>query len=202
MSRPTHVHEDCLGLERLVFFSDTVFAIAITLLSIDIRLPEQHGVVTDQGLFVVLVGMWPSYLDYAIILLVIGIFWKAHVYKFRHIKRYDATIILLNLLFLLVIAIIPFPTRVLGEFGNRTSAICYAVTMFVASILSALVWCHASSRNRLIDPGLNPLQRRRFLVNPLAMAAVFLLSIALAFADVHLARLSWLLLIPAALYNR
>lgn len=202
MPRPKCAHEDCLGLERLFFFSDAVFAIAITLLSIDIRLPEQHGLLTNQGLFLVLIAVWPKYADYAISFLVIGLFWKAHVYKFRLIKSYDATLILLNLLFLMVIAFIPFPTRVLGEFGNRVSAICYALTMFAASILSALVWWYASSKNRLIDPGLNPLQRRRCMVNPLTIAAIFLLSIALAFVNVHLARLSWLLLIPAALQNR
>jgi len=194
-----------LGLERIVFFSDAVFAIAITLLSLDIKLPSEQGsltklVMTNHDLFVELTGIWVKYVDYVISFLVIGLFWKAHLAKFRLIKRYDSTLILLNLLFLMVIAFIPFPTRILAEFGKQIATICYALTMVAASILSALLWWYASSGNRLIDAGLNPLQRRRRLLSPLTMAIVFLVSIALAFVNDDLARLSWLFLIPAALY--
>ncbi|HEX3987905.1 MAG TPA: TMEM175 family protein, partial [Verrucomicrobiae bacterium] len=186
----------------LVYFSDAVFAIAITLLSLDIRLPTEHDGLTNHELFEGLIAIWPKYLGYIISFLVIGLFWKGHLGKFRLIKRYDNTLILLNLLFLMVIAFTPFSTRLLAEFGNRIATICYALTMVMASIFSALLWWYASGKNRMVDAGLNPQERRHRLLSPLAMAAVFLFSIVLAFINDDLARLSWLFLIPAAIYIR
>ena len=187
-------------MERLVFFSDAVFAIAITLLSIEIESPSKHGALNNSELFSGLIKLWPNYIAYVISFLVVGLFWKGHHAKFRIIIRYDNKLILINLLFLLVIAFTPFPTRILAENRNQVATICYAMTMVVASVLSGLVWWYASGENRLVDPGLNPQERRRRLSSPITMAAIFLLSIALAFINDDLARASWLLLIPAAVY--
>ena len=132
-----------LGLERLVFFSDAVYAIAITLLVIDLRLPPGSGELDNTGLTKALFLMLPQFFSYILSFLVIGSFWNNHHFKFRYIRRYDRRLITLNLLLLMTIAFIPFPTAVLGESGNATATILYACAIIMPSLLSALEWRYA-----------------------------------------------------------
>lgn len=75
--------QDRLGLERLIFFSDAVFAIAITLLALEIRLPASQGTLTNDQLLQDLLALWPKYFSYVLSFLVIGGFWMGHHQKFR-----------------------------------------------------------------------------------------------------------------------
>jgi uncharacterized membrane protein len=194
-TRSPHIVEDKTGLERLIFFSDAVFAIAITLLSLEIRLPTTQASLTDTELTNLLLQTFPKFLAYIISFLVIGLFWIGHHRKFRFIKKYDGNLLLLNLFLLMTIAFIPFPTSLLSEYGDRTATIFYALVMILASLLSAAVWWYASHKNRLIDPNLDQRQRRREAIGPLLGAGVFLLSIGLAFINENLARLAWMLVV-------
>jgi uncharacterized membrane protein len=189
-----------LGLERLLFFSDAVFAIAITLLVLEIRLPSPDGTITDSQFFPVLIGMWHKFLAYLMSFLVIGVFWIGHHRKFRFIKRYDSTLLFLNLLMLMGIAFLPFPSSMISEYPYRTATIFYALTLMLTSVFSIAIWWYASRNNRLIDSDLDAKQRRRQFINPIATSIVFLLSIGVAFLDVALARLFWLLIFPVSIY--
>jgi uncharacterized membrane protein len=188
--------DDHVGLERLIFFSDAVFAIAITLLALDIRLPAGVGALSNAQLLDQLLGSWRKYLAFVISFLAIGTFWVAHHRRFRFIKRYDRGLLMLNLLFLMVIAFVPFPTSVISESGNRTATIFYALTMTLAGLMLTAIWWYASRRNRLTDTQLDAPQRRRQWVGLLLTVALFVLSIGLAFLNEDLARLSWLLVVP------
>ena len=189
---------DHFGLERLVFFSDAVFAIAITLLALEIHLPSAAELSNDQ-LAQQLISIWPKYLSYIISFLVIGLFWMAHHRKFQLIKRYDNRLMTLNLLLLMSVAFIPFPTSVISEYGNRSATIFYALAILVTNALSILLWLYASRNHRLTggEPPLSQVNhetRRAIFVS-----GVFILSIGLAFIDDNLAKLSWMLVIPANL---
>jgi len=186
--------KDRLGLERLVFFSNAVFAIAITLLALEIRLPSLEGTLTNDQLLQALLAIWPKYFSYALSFLVIGAFWMGHHRKFRFILRYDTNLVLLNILLLMGIAFIPFPTAVLGENGNRTATIFYALIMAIAGLLNVAVWVYASHHNRLIEPNFTLQQRRRETLRTLVVPGVFLLSIGLAFINPVIAIYSWLLI--------
>lgn len=188
-----------LGLERLIFFSDAVFAIAITLLVLDIRLPAGAGEYNDKDLFQSLVGLWHQYLAYIISFLVIGNYWITHHRKFILIKRYDTMLLFLNLLLLMMIAFIPFPTTVLSENGNRTATIFYALVMSLAGLIVAAIWWHASRKNHLIDPHLDRQRRWRETAVPLATVAVFLLSVIIAFFDETVAKIFWILIVPVTI---
>lgn len=192
-ANPGH-ENDALALERLIFFSDAVFAIAITLLALEIRLPANGADLSNAALARALVELWPRYLAYAISFLVIGFFWASHHRKFRLIRRFDHGLLLLNLLLLMVIAFTPFPAAVISENGNRTATIFYALVMILAGLFSAAVWAYAEYGGRLIDPRASgSRRRRRELWTPLAMAGIFLLSIGLAFINEDLAKTSWVL---------
>ncbi|MCB0013720.1 MAG: DUF1211 domain-containing protein [Anaerolineales bacterium] len=196
------LHSDEKGLERIVLFSDAVFAIAITLLALEIRLPVEASRLTDQQLLTDLVAIWPQYLSFGISFLVIGSFWIAHHRRFSLITRYDNRLLLLNLLVLMAIAFIPFPTSVISENGNRTATIFYALTITVTGLLSALLWWYAAWENRLVDKNVDKTIARRNLISILTTPAVFLLSIGLTFINPDLGKVSWILTAPAALMLR
>jgi uncharacterized membrane protein len=191
-----------LGLERLIFFSDAVFAIAITLLALDIRLPSGGEAPSNAQLLAQLLGLWHKYLAYMISFLAIGSFWMAHHRRFRYIKRYDRGLLILNLLFLMVIAFVPFPTSVISESGNRTATVFYALTMTLAGLMLTAIWWYATRHNRLTDPHLDAQQRRRQLMALFLTVALFVLSIGLAFLNENLARLSWLLVVPISRFGQ
>ena len=146
--------EKNFGLERLVFFSDAVFAIAITLLALDIRIPNMEEIHGDAELRRALLSLWPQYFAYMLSFLVIGASWANHHRRFGMIRRYDRTLIFLNLLLLMAIAFVPFPTSVLAEFGNQTAVTLYALTMAAAALMSGLGWWYAIYHNRLVDASL------------------------------------------------
>jgi uncharacterized membrane protein len=196
------IGQDQLGLERLIFFSDAVFAIAITLLALDIRLPASEGAPTNAQLLAQLLGVWHKYLAFGISFLAIGSFWLGHHRRFRFIKRYDRGLLVLNLLFLMVIAFVPFPTSVLSESGNRTATIFYALTMTLAGLMLTAIWWHASRHNRLTDPRLDAQQRRRQFVALFLTVALFVVSIGLAFLNADLSKFLWLLVVPISRYGQ
>jgi uncharacterized membrane protein len=165
-----------LKTDRTEFFSDAVFAIAITLLILEIRVP-------DQGpLGSALLALWPSYVAYVISFLVIGTIWINHHLMFEKIAHADSSLMALNLLMLMAVAFLPFPTAVLAEAfhkgeGENIAAAFYGGTLTIAGLFVNLTWHHAA-RNRLLDPNLTDQQirqiGRRYLLGPLtyALAAV------------------------------
>lgn len=196
------IQHDEIGLERLVFFSDAVFAIAITLLALEIRLPTGAGEASNSELLSQLVNLMPKYLSYCISFFVIGTFWISHHRKFRYINRYDMRLLWLNLLLMMLVAFIPFPTSVLSESGNRTATIFYALTMVLVGVVSALVWWYAVHRNRLVSSDFTNADRRRGFVSSLIAPLIFLISIGIAFIDVNLAKYFWLLIAPSWIFVR
>lgn len=193
-------HQMNIGLERLIFFSDAVFAIAITLLVLEIRLPAPSESVSEAELLSKLVGLWQSYMAYVLSFLVIGTFWIGHHRKFHFIKRSDPMLIRLNLLFLMIVAFVPFPSAIISEFSGRTATIFYAIIMLLASLCMAALWWHASRNNHLVDHNLSKDERRRQLNAPLITAGIFLASIGIAYVNPNISKIVWLLSLAASLY--
>jgi len=192
--------QEHLGLERLIFFSDAVFAIAITLLALEIRLPVGQEIRTDGELLAALTGIWPRYLSYGVSFLVIGMYWMAHHRMFRTVARYDRHLLFLNLLLLLCIAFVPFPTAILGEYTGSAATIFYALTIVVTGLISALLWWYASGSDRhLLVAPLVAAELRTSRLRTLAPPAVFLLSVGIAFWNDDAAKLSWIALAPLLL---
>jgi uncharacterized membrane protein len=189
--------DDEVGLERLVFFSDAVFATAITLLALEIRLPEGIAHANNTDLLNSLFSIWPKYLGFIISFLSIGNFWIIHHRQYRFIKRYDTRLMFINLLVLMSVAFIPFPTAVISENGNRTATILYALSTSVVGLLSALLWAHASQKHRLVSANLEQVVIRRGIIRNLIAPTIFLLSIGLSYFDPDLAKFFWILIAPA-----
>ena len=165
---------------RLEAFSDGVIAIAITLLVLEIRVPEAHGA---AELWRELWNLWPAYLGYLISFLIIGIMWANHHTIFRYIARTDHYLVVINLLLLLCIAFIPFPTALLAEYlghpEERVGGIVYSGAFFVTALVYKLLWFYPR-RAGLLDPNADPRAVRsitsRFRLGPPTYLLAFLLS--------------------------
>ena len=136
--------------ERLVFFSDAVFAIAVTLLVLEIRPPQD-----TRHLLHGLAALWPSYLSYAVSFLLIGQVWANHHVMFDHIRSADRTVLFLNTLLLMDIAFLPFAASVLAAafrtgHGQRTAVVFYGVVFELAAILFNVIWGYARREHRLL----------------------------------------------------
>src|SRR5207237_4400 len=116
-------HHDRMQLDRLVFFSDAIFAIAITLLVIEIHVPDLTGIVTEQRLADALLDNIPQYIGFLVSFFVIGRFWIGHHRTLGRLSRAEPRLIWVNLLFLLTIAFMPFPTAVISNFASSRVAV-------------------------------------------------------------------------------
>lgn len=184
------------GLERLVFFSDAVIAIAITLLVLELRLPEG-----PESVGVRLGRLIPGFISFFVSFSVIGIFWEAHHRMFSYIRRYDRGLLWLNLLFLMFIAFMPFPTALIGEHWPRAAILLYTGTLTATGLSRAALWRHAVT-HRLVDPGIEEVVLRTEALRAMASPVIFLLSAAVAMFRPALAPLLWLLLAPVLILGR
>jgi uncharacterized membrane protein len=180
-------------LDRIVNFSDAIFAIAITILVLDIRLPDN---LSPTELPVQVLGLGPKYLSYLISFLVLAVYWQAHHRVFKPITGYDGTLVWLNILFLMAVAFLPFPTSLLGEYGReQVSVVIYAANAAVASLLLVTISWYATSGHRLVAPALvDDEAERKQRAQGLAVPVVFVLSIGISFFSPRAAMYSWLLL--------
>lgn len=174
---------------RLEAFSDGVFAIAATLLVLEIKVPP-----ADSALGSELVRLWPSYFAYAISFIVIGAIWINHHAMFDHIVRADHPLLLLNTFHLLFIAFLPFPTAVLAQAlsvgeNEPIATSFYGATLTVIGVFVVAIWRYAIRERRLISKNLSLEEARsmgrRYLVGPVCygigtIIALFAPWIALA----------------------
>lgn len=135
---------------RLETFSDGVFAIAATLLVLELGVHASSGGRLGHEL----VHIWPSYLAFVTSFLVIGIIWMNHHHTVSLIGRCDRTFLFLNLLLLLTVAFLPFPTKLVAQYlqgdGERPAAFLYAGTLVLMAILHQVWWRYARGGRRLI----------------------------------------------------
>jgi uncharacterized membrane protein len=161
MYTPDNLGESGTNTERIVFFSDAVFAIAITLLALEIKPPETAPAAGAWQHLLSLLDLWPKMLSFVISFLVIGALWTAHHRIFSFIQRYDRRLIWLNLLFLLCIAFMPVPTALLGNTGDDLVSVCvYAGVLAMTGVAQWAIWHHATWRRRLVTPAAALASRR------------------------------------------
>ncbi|MER6570416.1 TMEM175 family protein [Streptomyces sp. NPDC001093] len=138
---------------RVEAFSDGVFAIAITLLVLDIKVPRtgDHG-----GLWHAIGAQWPSYAAYVVSFLVIGIMWVNHHQLFSYVARVDRPLMFLNLLVLMVVAAVPWPTAMLAEYlregaASHVAAAVYSLVMVAMALTFQALWWHLTRTGHLFD---------------------------------------------------
>jgi uncharacterized membrane protein len=181
---------------RLTAFSDGVIAVAITLLILEIRLPEGFGEMNDAELWSAIVALWPRFAAFLLSFAVIGVYWMNHHRKFALIVKSDSGLKWLNLLFLLTICVVPFTTAVIAQNPGFVGTAVYAGVLMTCGLALGLIWAYAD-RKDMIEPGFSRADRRRVLAGTLLVPLIFAISVPLSFAHPDAAKLFWLLAIPA-----
>lgn len=177
-----------MKLSRIEALSDGIFAIAITLLILEIHVPA------GENLLAGLLHLWPSYLAYTISALLIGLIWANHHSMFVHFKKIDRNLQFLNILLLANIAFLPFPTRVLAEtLSNngdiRIATFFYGFSVFVGGIFFNLIWYYAIRRRKTLihtDLPLGYMQKtgRRFLSGIITYPAMALVGLVVPYVAI------------------
>jgi uncharacterized membrane protein len=182
--------------DRIVNLSDGVFAIAITLLVLDIRVPDISENMVATELPAALLSLWPKYLGYFLSFVGISVFWTIHHSIFRPIRTYDRALLYLNFLFLMVVAFVPFPTSLLGEYGDHQLPVAiYAATLAIGRLFLTAIHWYSTRNDHLLGDTPDPVTVRFFLIRGLAIPAIFLLSIVISFFSVGAAIWTWFIMI-------
>jgi TMEM175 potassium channel family protein len=176
---------------RLEAFSDGVFAIAITLLVLEIKVPHHDELHSAGGLWRALEHRWPSYFGYVLSFLVIGVMWINHHTLFEYIRRVNRPLLVANLLLLMGVAFLPFPTAVLAEHladpSTRAAATAfYGATLVFTSLTFNVLWWvgrreTALMGDELSKQGVNTITRRYAVA-----FACYVAATALAYVNVWL----------------
>lgn len=171
---------------RIEAFSDGVFAIAITLLVLDIKVPHHiQSLPHYTRLIDALLQQWPAYLAHFISFVTILIIWVSHHRLFNYIKRSNDTFLFLNGLLLLFVTFVPFPTALLSEYirsyDAHVAAAVYSGTYFSVAVVFNLLWRYASHKNRLLDRNCDPCFVKAISKQYLFGPPLYLVALVLSF---------------------
>jgi len=168
---------------RIEAFSDGVFAIIVTLLVLEIHVPQVQGQDISAVLERSLLAMAPKFLSYILSFVIVCIWWVAHHHLFHILERSDRGLLWLNSLFLLWLAFIPFPTALMGDFpGVRLAVMCYGAVTTLAGVMRYYVFYVGKLVDERIDRRLLKLAMMRSVMNPV----LHCIAVLLAFVDTRL----------------
>ena len=181
-----------LTKSRIEALADGVFAIAMTLLVLELKVPNIDRVHPDQ-LLPALVAQWPKYISYVISFFMLGIYWIGHHNQFHVIRRSDRGFLWINILYLMTISLLPFSTALLGEYpGTRIALIIYGGNLAVIGLVLYWHWYYATHNYRLIDSDIDPqiitLVARRILSGVI----IYLFAISVSFMSVTMSLVIYL----------
>ncbi len=175
---------------RMEAFSDGVFAIAITLLVLEIRLPSIADADQPGHLLTHLLELWPVYLAYVTSFASIGIMWINHHTMFKLIRRVDRGILILNGLLLMAITFLNFPTVITAEYllkpDATVAAAFYSATMIVIAFLFNGLWWYGSFHRHLLADQIDPAVIRTIAGRYAVGCSLYVVTLALAFVNAPL----------------
>ena len=170
---------------RLEALTDGVFAIVMTLLVLELSIPEIAHPSLQAELPKRLLELWPKLYSYVLSFMVLGILWTLHHRSFHSIKRSDNVLVWLNIVFLMFVALIPFSTSLLGSYGTeQLSLVIYAINILLALAMRLIIWTYATGKYRLVDSDINPRWVKRDKLISIGILLTFLLVIGVSFINV------------------
>ena len=145
---------------RIETLADGVFAIVMTVLVFDLRVPVQEQV--DQvGLLHALATLAPNFISYLITFVILGVFWVGHHNQFFYIKRADRTLLWINILFMMCVALLPFSAGLLSRYGqDNVSIIIYNINLILSGLILFLHWWYATRDSHLLNHPIEEHARR------------------------------------------
>jgi uncharacterized membrane protein len=187
-----------ISKSRIETLTDGVFAIVMTILVLEITVPQiSHSEATIE-LPKQLLKLSSVILSYGTSFIILGLFWIAHDYQFHYVKRANRIFLWITIFYLMFIAFVPFSTSLIGEYGDQQiSIIIYAVNISIIGFWEYIRWKYATKDHHLVDSDLDPTfitkMSRRFLLGP----TIYLIAVAISFVSTQL---SLVLFIATPLY--
>lgn len=163
-------------LDRLIFFSDAVFAIAITILIIDVKVPDLQRPVTEAALIHSLVNLLPKFTGFLLSFFLIGLYWTIHHRLFGYVKAHSVPLLWINLVFLLGIVVLPFTTSFYSEYVStllKTPIILYSLNICYIGILSYLLHNYVTHPGRKMVEGMSRLTAKYYALRALTIPVIF-----------------------------
>jgi uncharacterized membrane protein len=189
-----------LAVHRLAALTDGVFAIVMTLLVLEISIPEIAQSSLQAELPRRLLELGPKLYSYVLSFLVLGILWTLHYRSFHSIRRSNNALVWLNIFFLMFVALIPFSTSLLGNYGTeQLSIVIYASNVLLALIMRLIIWIYATGKYRLVDSDINPRWVKRDKLISIGILLIFMLVIGVSFINVTAAFYILVLLLVASI---
>lgn len=173
-------------IERMILFSDAVFAIAITLLVIDLKIPALPEPLSDSQLINALAALGPRVIGFLLSFLMIGLYWTVHHRLFGYIIDYTHKLLWINLFFLLGIVLLPFTTSFYSEYIHtalKTPLIVYSFNFAFIGLLSYLLHKYVSNPKRRLTHGLSKAESAYFSFRAIVIPIIFLLIILVSFIN-------------------
>jgi uncharacterized membrane protein len=174
-----------ISKSRIEMLTDGIFAIVMTLLVLEIAVPQlTHPEVAAGELPKRLLELWPVIYSYALSFIILGFFWINHHDQFYYIKRVNHVFVWITIFYLMFIAFIPFSTALLGEYTDQQiSVMIYGINIAIVGSWGAVQWSYATKEHRLVDADLDPnfitIMSRRGVTGII----VYLIAAALSFAS-------------------
>jgi uncharacterized membrane protein len=196
MSNPLHNElRKEFQLERLILFSDAVFAIAITLLVIEIKIPDKqllrdHGGISDAAILHSLSELVPKFIGFLVSFMLIGLYWSIHHRMFGFVTNYDNRLKFLNLLFLLFVALMPFSTGFYSEYAGyelfqkqlKVPMTFYVLNFCCVGFVNYFMWRHIGRKgSKLAEPPIDPLVLKMAYARSLLVPFTFLAMLPIAY---------------------
>jgi TMEM175 potassium channel family protein len=182
--RLTHEVGDHISRDRIITLTDGVLAIVMTLLVLEIVVPELSHSEAANELPKRLLELWTDVWSYATSFIILGFFWIGHNDQFHYIKRANRTLLWITIFYLMFVAFIPFSTSLIGKYGDQQiSVIIYGINIIIVLVWGYLQWRCATKEHRLVDSDLDPKfiakMSRRLIVG----LVLYLIAIAVSFLN-------------------
>ncbi|UCG54491.1 MAG: DUF1211 domain-containing protein [Dehalococcoidia bacterium] len=192
-----------LSPHRIEALTDGVFAIVMTLLVLEFSIPIISEASVKTELPERLMDLLPSFASHVLSFVVLGMFWFGHHFAFQHIKRTNGTLVGINIIFLLLVALIPFTTSLVNEYYmEQLPAILWGANAFLIFIMRYILWAYATGNHRLVDDDIEPdlvksdkiQQLLGFVILPIAMCVSFF-SVAATYSIYYVLALFFMVMI-------
>lgn len=177
-------------LERLILFSDAVFAIAITLLVIEIKIPEIHENVSDHALLLSLKHLIPKFTGFLVSFMLIGVYWSVHHRMFGFVTNYTRKLLFMNLAFLFFIALMPFSTGFYSEYAGpelireqlKVPLTFYVLNFCFLGFINFMMWVYITNpKNKVAEPEVDPLTSKLAKLRAFLVPFIFLMMLPVAY---------------------
>lgn len=182
---------------RIGALSDGVFSIVMTLLVIELAVPEIPKLLAAEQLHLKLLEMWPKFAAYVLSFIMLGTLWAFHHILFQHIKRVNEKVVWVNMIYLMFIALIPFSTAMLGEYTwlTITAVVFYGANLFLLSLTTNILWWYVAKNKYLLNEDVSPAEIKQIKITTGATSILLLLTMGLSFISPYIGVAIYILIV-------